>query len=159
MALSFADFFNTTTGSGTQYGTWITQAVVASPTDPALVGAPGSGGGPVVPPVGDITMAVNATTAAAGALDASTANVTFAIELASYIQTVTGFGAGDILDFPAGNNPTVVNTDYTDGIVDVPFALSGNTLTMHLTGLDAAIDVQLNGIADFDTVFGAGTIV
>ena len=104
------------------------------------------------------TQAVDATSAAA-ALSAADADVTFAIAQATYTQEITNFAAGDVLDFPVGNNPTVNNTSFTDGAVDVQFANAGTVTTIHLTGLDAADDVQLNGVADFDAVFGAGTII
>ena len=112
----------------------------------------GGGGG------GSITLDVNATTAAAP-LSAAGSNVTFAIAQATYTQEITGFAAGDILDFPAGNNPTVNNISYTDSIVDVQFAMGGTTAVIRLTGIDNAIDSQLNGVGDFATVFGAGTII
>ena len=102
--------------------------------------------------------AVDATTALA-ALDAADSDVTYTMAQATYTQEIQNFAAGDVLDFPAGNDPTVNNSSYTDGAVDVQFALAGTVTTIHLTGLDAATDIQLNGVADFDTVFGAGTII
>lgn len=106
---------------------------------------------------GSTTKAVDATTAAA-ALSAAGSNVTYTIAQATYTQEITNFAAGDVLDFPAGNTPTVNNTSYTDGIVDVVFANAGTVTTIHLTGLAAATDIALNGVTDFNTLFGAGTI-
>jgi methionine-rich copper-binding protein CopC len=111
------------------------------------------------PPVGE-EVTVDATTAAAGALDASDAEYTFLVSGgATYTQEITGFEAGDVLDFPADNAPTVNNVDFTDGIVDVQYAFGGFVSTVQLTGLDAAIDQQLLGITSFDDVFGEGTII
>jgi hypothetical protein len=111
------------------------------------------------PPVSE-DVVVDATTAAAGALDASDGDYTFLVSGgADYTQEVTGFDAGDVLDFPADNAPTVNNVDFTDGIVDVQYAFGGFVSIVELTGLDAAIDQQLLGITSFDDVFGEGTII
>jgi len=107
---------------------------------------------------GDTTQAVNATTAAA-ALSAALSNVTYTVANEVYTQEITGFAAGDILDFPATNDPTVVNNSYTDNAVDVQFAFGGTITTIHLTGLADGLDMQLNGVSEFNTVFGAGTII
>jgi len=106
------------------------------------------------------TETVDADTAAEGALSAADADVTFEIAGGdTYTQEITDFAAGDVLDFPEDNDPTVVNTDFTDGIVDVQYAFGGNVVTIQLTGLDAAIDQQLLGVQSFDDVFGEGTII
>jgi hypothetical protein len=110
------------------------------------------------PPVSE-DVVVDATTAAAGALDASDGDYTFLVSGgADYTQEVTGFDAGDVLDFPA-DNATVNNVDFTDGIVDVQYAFGGFVSIVELTGLDPAIDQQLLGIQSMDTVFGEGTII
>jgi hypothetical protein len=101
---------------------------------------------------------VNATTAA-DALDADGDDFTFDITSGDYDQEIINFAAGDVLDFPDGNTPTVVNTDFTDGIVEVVFTLDPVITTIELTGLDAAVDAQLLGVASFDAVFGEGTII
>jgi hypothetical protein len=114
----------------------------------------GGGGG------GTETVAIDATTAAAGALDASGADYIFEVSGdATYTQEITGFDAGDVLDFPADNDPTVNNVDFTDGMVDVQYAYNGNVSIVELTGLDPAVDMQLLGIQSFDNVFGEGTII
>jgi hypothetical protein len=116
--------------------------------------------GPVVPPTEAATLEIGADTAAAGALDASDADYTFVVsDGASYTQEITGFAAGDVLDFPADNDPTVINESFTDGMVDVQYAFGGNVSIVELTGLEPAVDVQLLGIQSFDDVFGEGTII
>ena len=107
---------------------------------------------------GGTTQAVSASTAGT-VMDASSGDITYQIAAGNYNQQIQGFSNGDVLDFPAGNNPTVFNSSYTDGQVDVSFALSGSTTTIQLTGISAANDAQLNNIADFNTLFGSGTIV
>lgn len=111
--------------------------------------------GSVTPPSAN----VDVTAANATAYDATAANVTFAIASGTYTYNITGFAAGDILDFPAGIDATVNNTDFADNAVDVQWALGGQVVTIHLTGLAAGQDATLNSVADFNTVFGAGTIV
>lgn len=147
-----------TTGTVQTFTEFVTTTL--GTTVPAAGDDPSNGGEVEISiPELPVSVAVDADTAAAGALDAADADVIFEIANATYTQEITNFAAGDILDFPAGNNPTVNNSSYTDGIVDVQFALSGTVTTIQITGLDAATDVQLNGVADFDTVFGAGTII
>jgi hypothetical protein len=53
----------------------------------------------------------------------------------------------------------VSNESFTDGQVTLSWALSGQTVTVTLTGLASTQDAQLFAAADFNTVFGAGTVV
>ena len=94
---------------------------------------------------------------AAGTSDASTAVRSYVFAAGTYTYTIAGFGAGDKLTFPAGVAPTVLNTSFTDGNVTVQWALNGQVISVVLTGLSAN-DSSLNFVADFNTVFGAGTI-
>ena len=96
---------------------------------------------------------------AAGTSDASTANKVYNIAGGTYTYAISGFGAGDVLDFPAGNLASVTNESYTDGLVDLTWASGGNVLTIHLTGIATANDLLLNSVADFSTVFGNGAII
>jgi hypothetical protein len=115
--------------------------------------------GSIAPPTEAPSLEIGADTAAAGALDASDADYTFQVSGgADYIQEITGFAAGDVLDFPEDNAPTVNNVDFTDGIVDVHYAFGGFVSIVQLTELDPAVDQQLLGIQSFDNVFGEGTI-
>ena len=94
-----------------------------------------------------------------GSSSAAGANQTFTLALATYTHSISGFAAGDKLDFPAGNVPSVSNDSPADGVVDLTFASDGLHFTIRLTGLASSIDPQLNTVADFDAMFGAGTLV
>ncbi len=91
-------------------------------------------------------------------MDASDADYTFTFAEGNYTYTVDNFEAGDILDLPDSPSPTVVNSSYDDGSVDLQWAANGQVLTVTLTGLDD-LDSQLNNIDDFNSVFGEGTII
>ncbi len=108
---------------------------------------------PTLGPSGGNTVAVSA----AGTGSAAGGNVTFNVATGNYSYTITGFGAGDKIGFPAGNSPTVINDSFTDGSVVVQWAKSGNQMEITLTGLTSQ-DGSLNSITDFNTVFGTGTI-
>ena len=82
-----------------------------------------------------------------------------ALAAGNYNHEVTGFGRGDVLDFPDGVAATVNNESFTDGRVQVQWASGGQTIVVTLTGLTAAVDATLNSGADFVAAFGAGTIV
>ncbi len=102
------------------------------------------------------TTAINVTAANKGETsDASTADNAYTFEAGNYDFTIAGFGAGDKLDFPDGQAATVSNTSFTDGIVDLSWALSGQVVSVQLTGLPAATDAALGFPSDFATVFGA----
>jgi len=96
---------------------------------------------------------------AAGTSSAANGDVSFNVSSGTYTHNITNFSAGDKINFPEGNPPTVNNISFSDGIVDLTWALSGNVVTIHLTGISNANDIQLNSISDFNTVFGAGTII
>jgi len=97
--------------------------------------------------------------AAAGTDDASAADVTYTVTAGNYTYTIAGFGVGDKIDFPADTDPTVLNTDFADGVVDILYETGGLSTTIKLTGLTATQDAALNFVPDdFTTLFGAGTI-
>lgn len=96
---------------------------------------------------------------AAGTGDASIGNVKFAFAPGTYAYSISGFNAGDVIDFPAGQNPTVNNTSFQDGSVDLQWAISGDMITVTITGLTATQDASLFSVYDFNTLFGAGTII
>jgi len=54
--------------------------------------------------------------AGAGTSDAASGNYTY---------TINGFGTGDKVDFPAGNEVSVINNRFTDGMVELIYALAG----------------------------------
>jgi len=97
--------------------------------------------------------------AAAGTDDASAADVTYTVTAGNYTYTIAGFGVGDKIDFPADTDPTVLNSDFADGVVDILYETGGLSTTIKLTGLTATQDAALNFVPDdFTTLFGAGTI-
>ena len=79
----------------------------------------------------------------------------------NFTYNIDGFSAGDKLVFPSGGvAPTVNNTDYTDGIIDVQFASGGTTTVIHLTGLpETTFATPVFGVDSFNTIFGAGSLV
>ncbi len=111
-----------------------------------------------VPTPGASIVTVNATTAGEQ-LDAAGSDVTFEITTGNYNQVIDNFSAGDILDFPNTNAPTVNNVSFTDNTVQLQFADAGQVATVTLIGLSTADDPLLNSVADFDTLFGVGTII
>lgn len=112
-------------------------------------------GGTITP-----TTAAVAISAEGSHIDAgNTVNTTYNITAGTnYTYTISGFGSGDKLVFPAGNTPSVVNDDWADGIVDLTYASNGTVTTIHLTGLSGTQDAALNDTTGFNTVFSIGTI-
>lgn len=100
------------------------------------------------------TVLVNAT----GTANASQGVVTFELAAASFDYTISGFGVGDRIDFPTGAVPTLTNASYSDGQVNLIWSAGGNNVLIKLVGLSVTQDSQLNTLADFDTVFGSGSV-
>lgn len=99
----------------------------------------------------------------AGSYDAAGADVGFQVVAGEYTYNIANFGAGDQIDFPAVTTPTVKNTNFTDGVVDLQYAADGKVTLIHLTGLTAAQDTALYSVNQFnkavaDGGFGANTI-
>ncbi len=65
-------------------------------------------------------------------MDASDADYTFTFAEGNYTYTVDNFEAGDILDLPDSPSPTVVNSSYDDGSVDLQWAANGQVLTVYI---------------------------
>lgn len=99
------------------------------------------------------TIAVSAT---GSTIDSTAINTTYEIASGTYTYSIVGFSAGDRIDFLPTATPNVTNSSFADGSVDLIWAFTGNVVTIRLTGL--ASDISLNSIADFNTVFGTGTI-
>lgn len=104
------------------------------------------------------TTASVSVTGAGSNSDSSSINTTYTVSAGEYTYVVSGFGAGDKIDFPTSNTPTVVNSSFTDGEVILQYAAGGTTTVVRLTGLSSTNDISLNSINDFNTVFGSGTI-
>ena len=96
--------------------------------------------------------------AAAGNYDAKDADVNFQMTAGDYTYNIANFGKGDVIAFPEGQTPTVKNSDFSDGIVDLQYATQGKVLTVHLTDLTPAQDAQLYSVNQFNSVFGANTV-
>ena len=98
-------------------------------------------------------------TAAGSVTDAvSAVNTTYTFKAGNYTYSIAGFGPGDKLVFPAGQTPTVINNDFTDGAVDVQWASGGNIIVVHLTGLTNTQDGAIYSISGLNKVFGAGSV-
>jgi hypothetical protein len=95
----------------------------------------------------------------AGTSDASSLDAIFTINSGNYTHNITGFSSGDVLDFPDTNAPSVINSAFGDGTVDLQFAdpSTSQVLTITLTGL--VNDSVLNSVQDFNAQLGAGTII
>lgn len=94
-----------------------------------------------------------------GSSNAADVNNIYSIAPGTYTYHITGFGAGDVLSFPATNAASVSNSSFTDGEVELTWAYHGAVATIHLMGIPVATDANLNSVANFNSVFGAGTII
>jgi len=93
----------------------------------------------------------------AGTSDANVGNVLFNVTAGNYVHSISGFGKGDVIDFPNGQTPTLTNRDFSDGKVDLQYATNGLVTIITLTGLDN--DVSLYSIESFNAAFGKDSIV
>lgn len=100
-----------------------------------------------------------AVTSANTSYDASSDDIVFNFASGNYNYTISGFGVGDVLNFPVAATPTLINDVLNDGNVDVQWAgaTNGVVITVTLTGLTTAQDVALYSIESFNTVFGVGS--
>jgi hypothetical protein len=110
----------------------------------------------------DAVLGVRTQVAVAGANDspfiANTADNSFNLAAGNYTYNISNFGSGDIINFPAGSNLSVVNTDGTDGVVDVTGTLNGQLITIHLTNLNVDKDATILGVSSFESAFGANSL-
>lgn len=72
---------------------------------------------------------------------------------------INGFDAGDRIVSPMGVAGTLHNSSPNDATATLQYGSGGQTVNVTLTGLTTAQDGALVGLADFNTVFGAGTFV
>ena len=147
-ALYSAKAFNTLFGADTIGIVGVTTPTTTIPTTPVVTPTPTTGGAAS-------TLAVKA----AGNGDAVTGNVQFDLTAGDYTYTIANFSNGDVLKFPAGQTPTVKNSDFTDGSVDVQYASNGTVTHVILTGLTAATDSAIYSANSFISAFGAGSII
>lgn len=131
-------------------GTTTTTPTTKPPTTPPTTS-------PTTPPTA-ATTSKSIAVSAGGTFNAADANYTFQFAAANYTYSISGFNAGDVLQFPAGQAATVNNTSFTDGQIDVQWAYNGNVVTATLKGLTNDQDIKLLAINDLSTLFGAGTV-
>jgi len=101
---------------------------------------------------------INVTAANTTAYDASVADLQFFVAAGEYKYDISKFGAGDKIDFPTDNKPTVVNDSYTDDAVDLQYTSNGIKTIVHLTNLAPGMDSKLFDMNAFNTQFGPDTI-
>jgi methionine-rich copper-binding protein CopC len=104
------------------------------------------------------SISLNTVVAVSGTGSAASGDITFNVAIGNYSYSISEFCAGDKIIGPAGNAGTVVNSSFTDGNATVKYALAGQVAQITLTGLTNAQDGSLFGLADLNTLFGAGTI-
>jgi len=97
---------------------------------------------------------VNAT----GSSDASSLDSTYNFTAGNYTYTISGFAAGDKLNFPTENTPTIINDDFTDGKVTLQWAADGDVIDVILTGLPEATDATIYGADSFRTAYGSASL-
>jgi len=95
---------------------------------------------------------------AAGTFDAAVANVGFQITMGDYLYTVSNFGLGDSIHFPASNTPTISNSNFSDGIVAIQYVLNPNVVTIQITGLTTQQDSSIYSLQTFKNLFGENSI-
>ena len=101
---------------------------------------------------------IDVTAANTTAFDAGVADVKFFVASGDYTYNIANFGAGDKIDFPAGNVPTVINSSNTDNAVHLQYANDGKITLLHLTGLTTAQDAAIYSVNSFNTAFGANSL-
>lgn len=99
-----------------------------------------------------------AVTSANTSYDASSDDIVFNFASGTYNYTISGFGTGDVLNFPIGNTPTVSNSNFSDGSVNVQWAANSQIITVNLTGLTPTQDAAIFSLSSFRTVFGAAAV-
>jgi len=128
---------------------------VVTPTEPVVTPPSSGGGGSYTPPT---TESISVTTANTSAYNAGSLGVTFNFTAGTYTYAIANFNDGDVLNFPDGNNPTIINTDFTDGNLTVQWAYDGNVIMVNLSNIPTADDAYIYGTTSFRTAFGASSI-
>lgn len=91
----------------------------------------------------------------AGTSTATTGDFQFNFAASNYDYTISGFGTGDVLNFPVDATPTLINDVLNDGNVDVQWAANGVVIMVTLTGLTTPQDVALYSMESFNASFGS----
>lgn len=93
-----------------------------------------------------------------GSYDAGTGDIGFEMAMGDYAFTIANFATGDAIYFPAGNTPTLTNSNFTDGIVEINYSLDAHLMTVRITGLTTQQDSAIYSLATFKTLFGENSI-
>lgn len=93
-----------------------------------------------------------------GAYDAIAGDIGFEMAVGDYTFTIANFATGDAIYFPAGNTPTITNSNFTDGIVEINYSLNAHLMTARITGLTTQQDSSIYSLATFKTLFGENSI-
>ena len=74
--------------------------------------------------------------------------------------SIENFTAGDVIDFP-DSNVSIKNYDLDDGLVLLTWHDDNGTndTTVTVNGIAASDDINLFDVSEFNTVYGAGTII
>ncbi len=99
--------------------------------------------------VGSEPPAIDVNVEGEGSVDAAAHDYVYHFTPGTYTYEIQNFGNGDVLVFPEGATPTVVNDNFTDGKVIVQWAHEGNTIQVELTGLSEDVDGSLLFLSDF----------
>ncbi|MCG8612148.1 MAG: hypothetical protein MI864_16615 [Pseudomonadales bacterium] len=95
----------------------------------------------------------------AGTTTATSDEEVFVFASDTYAHTITGFAAGDVLNFPENTVPvTLDNEDPGDGMINLSAISGNNIINVTLTGISTANDEAISGEASFEAVFGSGAI-
>jgi hypothetical protein len=111
-----------------------------------------SNGAPVSTPANGSILSISSS----DTVSASAGDVTFNFGAGTYNYTIAGFSRGDVLNFPDGQQPTVINSNFTDNKLEVQWAFNGNIIDVILTGLSSD---TVKGLPSFNDVFGTGSII
>lgn len=122
-----------------------------TPTDPTPPAPP-------VPPPAPTTAAVPVSAAGTVTDGGSAVDTTYTIAAGDYTYSIAGFGKGDKLVFPSTQTPTINNSNFTDGFVDVQWSFGGQTVVVRLTGLTNEQDVAIYSVRSFNEYFGAESL-
>ena len=96
---------------------------------------------------------------ASGNSSAMNNDLRYAFLPGTFDYLIDGFGTRDVLDFPGGASPTISNSSFTDGRLDLIWALDGQVITVTLTGLTSTQDAQLTAPEYFTKIFGNGALL
>jgi len=106
------------------------------------------------------SVGVSSSNASSG-FSAAGGNFAYNVGEGTYKTSISGFGPGDSLSFFGSKNANfnLVNTSGTDGVVLITGEVGGQVVDVTLTSVAFALDGQVLGVASFNNVFGAGSLI